>query len=268
MKNLILLPFLCVSILFGLSRYEMPFQIVKKAESGINEDNLPTEDTNELQGAWESHEVNESGQDITITTIFMDGYLARTYYNEKTNEFIKTYGGSWTVEDNVFSYTQEFSSTDSSSVGTTTDLLFKLKKDKLTFADSENIWKRIDHGSKGDLNGAWLISGRERDGNMRRRAPGARKTMKILSETRFQWIAYNTDTGGFFGTGGGTYTAKDGTYTENIAFFSRDNSRVGASLSFEYEVVEHEWHHRGLSSKGKPIYEIWSPRIMATKTVE
>ncbi|MEM8527706.1 MAG: hypothetical protein AAGG68_23895, partial [Bacteroidota bacterium] len=64
----------------------------------------------------------------------------------------------------------------------------------------------------------------------------------------------------FLGTGGGTYTAKDGKYVEHITFFSRDDSRVGASLAFDYEVIDGNWHHRGLSSKGKPIYEIWGVR--------
>ncbi|MCZ6521061.1 MAG: membrane or secreted protein, partial [Bacteroidetes bacterium] len=41
---------------------------------------------------------------------------------------------------------------------------------------------------------------------------------------------------------------------------SRDNTRVGASLKFDYELKEKKWHHRGLNSKGSPIYEIWSLR--------
>jgi hypothetical protein len=81
-----------------------------------------------------------------------------------------------------------------------------------------------------------------------------------LSGTRFQWIAYNTETRQFMGTGGGTYSTKDGKYTENIDFFSRDNSRVGASLQFDFELKDNDWHHKGLSSKGDPIYEIWSLR--------
>jgi hypothetical protein len=84
--------------------------------------------------------------------------------------------------------------------------------------------------------------------------------MKILSGTRFQWIAYNTETKEFKGTGGGTYTTHDGEYTENIKFFSRDDTRVGASLKFNYELVDGHWHHSGLSSKGQPIHEIWSVR--------
>ena len=109
--------------------------------------------------------------------------------------------------------------------------------------------------------GAWLISGRMRNGELQKRdtnRPG--KTMKILSGSRFQWIAYNTETKEFMGTGGGTYTTIDGKYTENIEFFSRDDNRVGASLQFDYELRDGDWHHSGLSSKGKPIYEVWSLR--------
>ncbi len=97
-----------------------------------------------------------------------------------------------------------------------------------------------------------------RDGKMNEMKPGPRKTLKILSGTRFQWAAINTDTKEFFGTGGGTYTFKDGKYTENIEFFSRDNSRVGASLSFDGKVDGKRWHHSGKSSKGDPIAEVWT----------
>jgi hypothetical protein len=62
----------------------------------------------------------------------------------------------------------------------------------------------------------------------------------------------------FFGTGGGQYNFKDGTYTEHIEFFSRDATRVGASLSFKAEINKGEWHHSGLSSKGEKIHEVWS----------
>jgi len=119
----------------------------------------------------------------------------------------------------------------------------------------------VDNGSPGALNGAWLMSGRIRDGETQQRDTNRpRKTMKILSGTRFQWIAYNTETKKFMGTGGGTYTTNDGKYVENIEFFSRDDTRVGANLDFNYELKEGNWHHSGLSSKGNPIHEIWSVR--------
>jgi len=87
---------------------------------------------------------------------------------------------------------------------------------------------------------------------------GPRKTLKILSGTRFQWAAINPETKQFSGTGGGTYTFENGKYTENIEFFSRDNSRVGASLTFDGEVSGDKWKHSGNSSTGNPIAEIWT----------
>jgi hypothetical protein len=89
---------------------------------------------------------------------------------------------------------------------------------------------------------------------------GPKKTMKLLSGTRFQWIAYNTETKQFLGTGGGTYTSIDGEYIENIEYFSKDDSKAGLSLKYNYELIDHQWHQSGLSSKGYPIHEIWSVR--------
>ena len=85
----------------------------------------------------------------------------------------------------------------------------------------------------------------------------ARKTIKIFSKTRFQWAAINTQTGDFSGTGGGTYTLKDGKYTATLEFFSRDSSRVGMSLSFDALVEGGKWTHSGKSSTGNPVNEIW-----------
>ena len=87
---------------------------------------------------------------------------------------------------------------------------------------------------------------------------GTRKTLKLLTGSRFQWFAIDPGTKGFFGTGGGNYSFINGQYTENIEFFSRDSSRVGASLSFNGKVVDGNWHHSGKSSKGDDIYEVWS----------
>ena len=87
-----------------------------------------------------------------------------------------------------------------------------------------------------------------------------RKTMKMLAGGRFQWIAYDTSKKEFYGTGGGTYTAKSDGYIENIEFFSRDSNTVGKSLGFDFEIKDGDWHHRGFSSKGDPKYEIWTQR--------
>ena len=105
------------------------------------------------------------------------------------------------------------------------------------------------------------MSSRFRNGVMQERETNRpRKTMKILSGTRFQWIAYDTSKKTFIASGGGTYTTKNGVYTENIEFFSRDMSRVGMKLEFEYSLKDGNWNHKGFSSRGKSINEIWTKR--------
>ena len=119
-----------------------------------------------------------------------------------------------------------------------------------------NSWAKVDDGNT-NLAGNWRITGRMRDGSIQAIERSARKTVKILSSTRFQWVAINTETKEFFGTGGGTYTFTNSKYTENIEFFSRDSSRVGVSLNFNGNVANKIWTHKGLSSRGEPIHEEW-----------
>lgn len=217
-----------------------------------------------LIGAWEAMVPVENDKikwTVRSVVIFSDGYQVNTFYDPATGAFVSTNGGSWSIEGNQLTETVEFDTKTPERVGTTGVFEIELTENELRAIDSGIVWKRIDDGSPGDLDGAWLISGRMRNGELQKRDTNRpRKTMKILSGTRFQWIAYNTETKEFMGTGGGTYTTIDGKYTENIEFFSRDDSRVGASLQFDYELKDGDWHHSGLSSKGKLIYEVWSLR--------
>jgi hypothetical protein len=211
-----------------------------------------------LSGAWET-----GPETMRMTKIFSDKYFSVAIYNLKDKQFIATAGGSWRLDGNALVETFEYHTQQPEKVGTEirTPLEFKGQKLILKPDSKPETWTRLDDGTPGKLAGAWLITGRvTNDGNISRRTPGARRTMKILSGTRFQWIAYNVDTKEFFGTGGGTYTTKDGKYTENIDFFSRDSSRVGASLEFDYSIEEGDWRHKGLSSKGDPLDEVWSKR--------
>jgi hypothetical protein len=210
----------------------------------------------DLTGAW------ETGGDIKMTKIYTDQFFAVTVYNVKDKQFISTAGGRWKPNGKEISETFEFHSAKPEVVGTEVTTPVDLKNNRLSLtADGKTeTWTRVDDGTPGKLSGAWLITGRMNDGKMSKMTPGARRTMKILSGTRFQWIAYNVDTKEFSGTGGGTYTTENGKYTENILFFSRDNNRVGASLQFDFALEDGNWRHKGLSSKGDPIDEVWTKR--------
>lgn len=212
-------------------------------------------------GAWETTSVSGNGDKLKSIAIFADGYQVLTTYKASTGEFVHTRGGTWRLDGNKLTELIEFDTEDPQLVGTELNFKVKVTNDRIEIADSKTKYKRIDSGTPGELHGAWLMSGRVKDGETQLRdTSGPRKTMKILSGTRFQWIAYNTETKQFMGTGGGTYTTNNGKYAEQIEFFSRDNSKAGLRLEFKYELIDGNWHHSGLSSKGDPIHEIWSIR--------
>lgn len=209
-----------------------------------------------LLGAWSSKDGNQI-KEITYVT----GFFSVAIYNLTDKQFIGTYGGKYSVENGEITETLEYDTQKPENVGTQRKVKFKIDKNDLTLTGAtEGKYTRLDDGTPGKLAGAWLITGRNVDNSFQKMTPGARRTMKIMSGTRFQWIAYNVETKEFFGTGGGTYTTIDGKYTENIEFFSRDASRVGASLTFDFSLPEGDWRHQGKSSKGDPLDEVWTLR--------
>ena len=190
-------------------------------------------------------------------------YFIYSEYETSPAKFIRTMGGFPKAEEGGTRLVVqlEFNSNFESDTIQRLSIPMKIENDhlvldwktKMSFKPAE----KIDQ----DLDGQWLFATRGPDeGQERRGEENPRKTLKFLMDGRFQWIAYHTGTFKFFGTGGGSFTSKDGVYIENVEFFSRDDSRVGASLKFNYEVEGNDWHHTGKNSKGEPMYEIWARR--------
>lgn len=214
-----------------------------------------------LVGAWERIYTSKNGQELKSVVIFSENYQTISTYELSSGKFISSNGGSWNLKANLMSETVEFDTENNERVGDKIEFEIELKENELSIVDSDMIFKRIDSGKPGKLQGAWLMSGRFRDGKKQLRDVNRpRKTMKILSGTRFQWIAYNTESKQFMGTGGGTYTTINGEYKESIDFFSRDDSKAGIELKFDYDIIDNEWNHQGFSSKGDPLHEIWIKR--------
>jgi len=208
-----------------------------------------------LDGAWRSTEGTRER-----VLLIVDGYWTLTTFERSNPAFHSTMGGAFTDSAGMVTSVIQFNSADAAQVGQQFSVRLERRGDTLTVHNSggrTDIWRLISEPS-GDLNGVWRISGRMRDGKIEEMPLRARRTLKVLTGGRFQWIAMNIETGEFSGTGGGTYTFENGTYTEAIEFFSRDNTRVGARLEFEGSMKDGAWHHRGLSSQGDPIYEVWS----------
>ena len=187
-------------------------------------------------------------------------YFIHNEYQQNPDKFIRTRGGFYTLSDNSINVRLEFDSDYESSGQSEETISFKTDGNKLMIGDPSLTYTKLN-GSQQELDGFWLFATRGPDtGQERRGDENPRKTLKVLLDGTFQWIAYNTESFKFFGTGGGSYTAVNGMYTEAIEFFSRDNNRVGAKLQFNYELDGNDWHHTGKNSRGEPMYEIWSKR--------
>jgi hypothetical protein len=209
------------------------------------------------KGAWKSQEPTGS----TSHMIIADNYLVITSYSLLNKYFERSEGGPFKMVGDKMTYTPEFNTADTLKVGVPIVFTVTRKNDVLTLRYEEAmVWMLVDDASDVPMAGAWHITERSRDGVgalEKIHQTGTRKTLKLLSGTRFQWFAIDPAATGFYGTGGGTYTAKNGKYTENIQFFSRDNNRVGSSLQFDWKLETGRWDHSGKSSAGKPIHEVW-----------
>ncbi|MGA1545625.1 MAG: hypothetical protein ACO349_01610 [Flavobacteriaceae bacterium] len=190
----------------------------------------------------------QNGKSIIHRLMLDENYLVETQFSSQPAEFILTRGGFYSEKEGVFEVELEFNSNYESDG----QKQLKISKD--------STWEEVSK-ERLDLNGKWLMAGRMTDeGERRRDTTGPRKTMKFLNNGYFQWIAFNTESFQFFGSGGGFYTTDQGNYTEHIEFFSRDNKSVGRILPFQYSLKGTDWHHQGKSSKGVPMHEIWAKR--------
>ena len=177
-----------------------------------------------------------------------DSYVVHTIYDSGPAHFVSTMGGYYTVGEDSLKVDLEFNS----AFGETGERTHRVS---VSYSDGSLIL----NGNTARPYTREPAMQQPLDGQ--RRGDGQpRKTLKFLKDGYFQWIAYNTDTMEFFGCGGGRYAAENGTYIEAIQFFSRDDSRVGAELDFQFERKGSDWHHTGKNSRGEPLYEIWSLR--------
>ncbi|NHF60506.1 hypothetical protein FK220_014215 [Flavobacteriaceae bacterium TP-CH-4] len=190
-----------------------------------------------------------------------DSYFIHSVYEKSPAKFIKTLGGFYAVENNELKVDLEFNSDYEKDSITELAIPYVIFDGNLILnTNNKMIFVRAESNEQ-ELDGPWLFATRGPDeGQKRRGEADSRKTLKFLLDGRFQWIAFDTEGFQFKGTGGGSYTANNGTYAESIAYFSRDNSRVGATLQFDYEVKGDDWHHKGKNSQGEPMYEIWGKR--------
>lgn len=196
-----------------------------------------------------------------------EDYFIYNEYEIEPAKFIKTIGGFMQIENSnsntLLVVLLEFNSEYENDAIGQLSIPIEMDGEKLKMNWFQQLTLAPVFPTTQDLDGAWLFATRGPDvGQERRGEESTRKTLKLLMDNTFQWIAYDTNAFKFSGTGGGTYTAENGIYKEEIEFFSKDNTRVGAQLEFNYKLEGDDWHHTGKNSKGEPMYEIWSKRIV------
>ncbi len=192
-----------------------------------------------------------------------DSYAVLSVYEVNPPRFVKTLGGYYMVRDGMLNWQLEFNSDFEQDRMQSLEVPIEMEGENLVWGKDKELLLQKQPANNQPLDGLWLFATRGPDeGQDRRGEESSRKTLKFLIDGRFQWIAYDTESMRFSGTGGGQYEARDGRYTEYIGYFSRDNDRVGATLRFDYELKGPDWHHTGLNSRGEPLYEIWARRGM------
>lgn len=209
------------------------------------------------------HFKEKKGEETWLHELKIDAdYFVHSIYKESPAEFVKTYGGYYTLSGDKIQIGFEFNSDYKNDNLKSLDIPFQIQQGVLVLDMGQRMAFKPAPDNPQILDGKWLFGGRVTDQGEERvdNSNKPRKTLKFLMNGYFQWIAFNTETMEFVGSGGGTYKTANGQYTESILYFSRDNSRVGANLSFNFEVKNNDWYQNGKSSKGDPIHEIWVRR--------
>ena len=215
----------------------------------------------DLSGAWKLMSQNEKPFADECTKIYGTGYFMFSIHGKGI--FVNAGGGTYEIKGKEYIEVPDFYTSDSTQVRKPLTYTFSIKGDELTLTNIngtvKETWRKTDDASSA-LSGAWRFGARVNDEGVagpRRGGDSPRQTMKILSGKYFQWAAFNYETKQLSGTGGGTYKLDNNLYTETIGFFSRDNTRVGLSLTFDCKLVGNDWYHKGRGTTGNPVSEVW-----------
>ena len=115
-------------------------------------------------GAWERYHNSEKGEELKSVVIFSDGFQAISTYNAKTGKFIYSNGGAWKLNGDSITEKVEFDTNNPERVGSEVTFKVEINEYSMRIVGSEMKFQRVDNGKPGELNGAWLMSGRIRDG--------------------------------------------------------------------------------------------------------
>lgn len=212
----------------------------------------------DIKGAW--LRVQDESSPVKVVALFGDRVFMESCVDTITHHIVFAGGGTYRLHRDTLDGEFLYQMGDETIQPASFQLVLKVNNEELSFTTPHGEtqhWKRIDNG-QGVYAGTWRIVQHQQNGQLRDIPQTAdRKTLKLLTGTRFQWAAVNTATGQVFATGGGSYNVSNGQYIEHIEFFSRDSTRAGMSLPFTDEIKGDLWYHKGKTTKGDPNFEVW-----------
>lgn len=159
----------------------------------ITSADVPEDRKTVFDGAWEV--VTMNGAELGHRGVFMveAPYAFYTEFDIEEKKFLGSLGGSIDVMANRIQFNTEFNTWMPDEIGGSYQMTGMLSANKVTFtwpvgdegAEVKMVVKRIDDGVS-DLAGSWRITDRMRNGEMQAMRLGARKTIKMITGTRFQ----------------------------------------------------------------------------------
>lgn len=140
-----------------------------------------TEKNKNIEGVYKA-----ADQEITQLKIIVEDYISTIEYEKE--KYSRTYGGTYVLKENKLHIKTEFDDKNPTEIGK--EIQEKLKFEQEDFIDEKGKKWIKQKSVPQDLDGLWQISGREKEGKF---IPidhsGSRKTIKLLKDGYFQWIA-------------------------------------------------------------------------------
>jgi hypothetical protein len=87
--------------------------------------------------------------------------------------------------------------------------------------------------------------------------PQSQRRIKLITETHFTWVQFDTATKKVSGTAGGTYSLNENTYTESIDFGLAMDTYLGQKHAFTIRVEGEKFSLSGSLADGLKIEEVW-----------
>ncbi len=216
-----------------------------------------------LNGAWRLVEKNGKPVEYEAIKLYSNSYFTYAAYEKDSGQFMEAKGGTYTL--NNFSYKEhlDIDSNEPKHSGTTREYLNVLDNKQLTLTNlitgDKEKWVKFDEADNYEMAFCWRIHKKKDEGDAEWRTIEyrPRKTLKMITNSRYQVLALNSETGQFVGSSGGSWSGSSKDYIENVEFFSKDQSNVGKSLEFKRTFDKGLWLHTGKTTKGEDMMEKW-----------